>query len=133
MKINALHIAVLSFAIIATIVVMLISFYDTEQVKMEFATYEDLRQSGYFEKGWLPPFLPKSSRNIIETHNLDTNVVKALFEYSVSDTLSVEEACRKKVITENGTEYRCDFEGRDIHINLLNSGEGFLYSSTFDK
>ena len=133
MKITKFHIIALSLAIIATIAVMLVLFYDPDQIKAEFATYEELQQSGYFEKGWLPPFLPKSSTNIIETHNLDTNIVKALFNFTSSDTAAVETACIHKTVIENGTEYQCEFEGRHILIKLLNSGEGFLHSSPVER
>lgn len=112
---------------------MLFYMFDGEQSKAEFATYDDLKQSGYIEKGWLPYFLPKSSKNIIETHDIDTNTVKALFEYAVSDTQSVETECREKTIIENGVEYRCEYEGSYLLIKLMNNGEGYLYSSPFKE
>lgn len=101
----------------------------SEQTKAEFETYDDLLKSGYIEKGWLPDFLPKSSRNILETHNIDTNHVEASFEYTITDTQSVENGCGNKTVLENGTEYKCKHEDSYILIKLMNDGEGYLYSS----
>ena len=108
---------------------MLYLFFDAEQQKTSFATYDDLITSGYLEKGWLPPFLPQSSKNIIETHNLDTNIVKAVFDYERSDRQSLESVCREKTAIENGFEYSCDHDGRSVLIKLMDNGEGYLYSS----
>ena len=129
MKITKTFILAFIATIVLTITLMLFLFFSGEQQKTSFATYDDLITSGYLEKGWLPPFLPESSKNIIETHNLDTNIVKAVFDYERSDTQGVEDVCREKTAIENGVEYRCEHEGRSLLIKLMDNGEGYLYSS----
>ena len=55
-----------------TIVIPLLS--GCSDVKDErFATWTDARQAGAIERGWIPPFVPASARDISDTHNLDTN------------------------------------------------------------
>jgi len=132
MKTQKIYIA-LPLAIILTAFLMLLYTFDGDQVKTKFATYDDLKQSGYIEKGWLPDFLPESSENIIETHNIDTNTVKAVFEYSISDIQNIEKECIEKTNIENGTEYRCKYKDSYILIKLMKNGEGYLFSSPFKE
>jgi hypothetical protein len=57
----------------------------SDVVTTRFATVEDARSKGAFERRWLPPVLPDSARNIIETNNLDVNIGDGSFEFSPSD------------------------------------------------
>lgn len=43
--------------------------------KQSFDTYADLEKSGYMEKGWVPAYFPTNTCQIIEEHDLDTNMV----------------------------------------------------------
>lgn len=40
---------------------------------MSYPSLAEARADGAIERGWLPAFLPASSRDIAEIHNLDTN------------------------------------------------------------
>lgn len=38
-----------------------------------FKDYDEITEKGFFEKGWIPVFLPKDSTDIELSYNLDTN------------------------------------------------------------
>ena len=38
-----------------------------------YATYDDAKLDGAFERGWLPEWLPQSASEIHEAHDLDSN------------------------------------------------------------
>lgn len=38
-----------------------------------FKNYDEITKKGFFEKGWIPVFLPKDSTDIELSYNLDTN------------------------------------------------------------
>ena len=51
-------------------------------------TYEDKEQATaarLFEKGWLPDFIPESSKNISMVNNLDINTTRGSFDFEPSD------------------------------------------------
>ena len=43
----------------------------SEQIDETYATYADAERAGAIERGWLPAFVPRSARNLEETHDLD--------------------------------------------------------------
>lgn len=110
-------------------VLIVIVKYIFEQPVNKFATYEDLEKSDLIQKGWLPDFLPKTSKNISERHNLDTNTVEASFEFNPSDSYRVERECKNKKLINNGFEFTCKYEDNYISIKLLNNGVGYLSST----
>lgn len=56
-----------------------------EEPSSRFSDRKDAEESELFAKGWLPEWLPPSSKNLREKHNLDTSVSILRFEYSVSN------------------------------------------------
>ena len=56
-----------------------------DEVTTRFATVQEARSKGAFERGWLPPILPDSTRNITESNNLDVNIGDGSFQFSSSD------------------------------------------------
>jgi hypothetical protein len=60
-----------------------------EEPRSHFPTYADLAASELMAKGWLPEFLPKTVRDISESHSLDSNRVWATFKYNPSDISSI--------------------------------------------
>jgi hypothetical protein len=50
--------------------------------------------AGVMQKGWIPQFLPPSTRDIRLSSNLDTNEVWLHFSMNSSDRGSIENACR---------------------------------------
>ena len=58
------------------------------EVTTHFETVQEARSKGAFERGWLPPMLPESARNITETNDLDVNMGTGSFQFSASDYAS---------------------------------------------
>ena len=50
-------------------------------VTTHYETWDDVE----FGKGWLPSFIPKSSKNIVTSNNLDVNTSEGEFTFDVSD------------------------------------------------
>jgi len=70
----------------------------TEVTKSTYETYEEIASiPNIFEAGWIPRWLPKTARNIKESHNIDTNEAWIVFSFSPVDKFY--EACR--IIIEN--------------------------------
>jgi hypothetical protein len=83
-----------------------------------------MKEAGMIDRGWLPEYLPKSSIDISETHNIDTNTVSAEFRYRVGDSKSVESFCHPSKKTELGTTYACSVDPDGGTIFLGTDGRG---------
>ena len=63
-----------------------------EERETRYARYEDAVQDGAIRRGWIPPFLPRSARSIIERHDIDTNETWIKFDFSETDRRSLRVA-----------------------------------------
>jgi hypothetical protein len=66
---------------LAIILLCFISCSDT--VRTEFATLDIAKNSGAFERGWLPPALPVGTTQIVEINDLDLNTGEGTFCFPV--------------------------------------------------
>jgi hypothetical protein len=57
----------------------------SDPVTERYATIEDARKAGLFERGWLPNVLPSSARDIEARNDLDLNVSAGGFVVAQSD------------------------------------------------
>lgn len=57
----------------------------SDTIETRFDTHREAMQRGAFERGWLPPDLPKSARNIVERNHLDLNVGTGSFDFDPAD------------------------------------------------
>ena len=105
---------------VVVITVLGLVFDDT--VESSFKNYEEMAASGIFEAGWLPPYLPRSSFNIREEHDIDTNGVTAIFSYDPEDVLSVRTSCKVQVELENVMVFNCEYRGNEVVIKLFRNG-----------
>ncbi len=97
-----------------------------------FSNYEEMQSSGIIERGWVPTYLPKTSINISEHHNIDTNKVDISFDYDVNEDLEVESLCTKIGSSYKGNKYVCPPDiGATSVLTLRNDGTGF-YKSEYD-
>lgn len=99
-----------------------------ENPTSHFSNYEDAKASGIMETGWIPTFIPQSSTEIKETHNLDTNTVNMTFKYSAGDTNDIEKNCTTEKTSKNIKRYKCSYFGNDVYIELHPDGSGKLES-----
>jgi hypothetical protein len=70
------------------LIAVLLTSCDSD-VTTRFATVQEARSKGAFERGWLPPILPDSTRNITESNNLDVNIGDGSFQFSASDYVAL--------------------------------------------
>ena len=64
---------------------VLVSAGCSDSVTERYATIEDARKAGVFERGWLPDALPSSTRDIEARNDLDLNVSVGKFVLSRSE------------------------------------------------
>ncbi|MEY4591094.1 MAG: hypothetical protein RL497_3170 [Pseudomonadota bacterium] len=83
-----------------------------------------MEQSGIFESGWLPSYLPRSAHDIQESHDIDTNYVEASFQFDIGDTDSIKSNCTLASETNEVTTYACGI----YEIELFKGGRGELRS-----
>ena len=65
-------------AILSMPVLLLAWCHYSENSSAYLESYEDAKISGIMDAGWIPAFIPRSSYEIKETHNIDTNIVKSV-------------------------------------------------------
>ena len=65
-----------------------------------YPTREDALRAGAFDRGWLPEWLPASSREIWETHNLDSNEIYVKFEFNRAELEGCLKAAHAVLIEE---------------------------------
>lgn len=98
-----------------------------ENPKSKFVNYGEAEKSGIMSAGWIPTYIPKSSFDINETHNLDTNKVKMSFKYKLGDIGDVKANCPNSKVIEGGTEYQCEYFNNKVTIKLYSNGTAELY------
>ena len=109
--------------VLAAAAVTLVMFQRANNPSATFASYAELESAGMFERGWLPRYLPKSARDIVERHNLDTNAVWASFHYTPGDSESVQAVCRLVAESPVARKYLCpSFASRTTTIVLRADG-----------
>ena len=54
-------------------------------VSSAYSTRVDAEADRLFERGWLPDFIPRSSRSITMTNNLDLNISSGEFRFDASE------------------------------------------------
>jgi hypothetical protein len=57
----------------------------SETIDTSYKNIDEAMKHGAFEKGWLPNILPRSSYEIYERHDLDTNTVWLRFKFDKRD------------------------------------------------
>jgi hypothetical protein len=121
---------VLGAVILLSPVLFLATCHYIENPTSRYPTYQAAREAGALEEGrWIPPFLPQSSRNIVETHNIDTNSLKISFDYSPGDLGNVGMECRPLDAASDQTQrFECLNWGLPIEVHLERSGKGLVVS-----
>ncbi len=56
-----------------------------ERPRAYYVDLQDARFHGAVERGWIPPVLPESARNIQEWHDLDSNEGQIRFQFDPAD------------------------------------------------
>lgn len=106
--------------------ILLTTCYYFENPTSRYETYHSAREAGAMEEGrWIPDFLPQSSRNIVETHDIDTNELEISFEYTSGDLGRLPAECDR---AGTSLEFRCHGWGVPITVVLEPTGAGRVVS-----
>jgi hypothetical protein len=62
----------------------------SDTVTAKYSDYLSAKTNKAFVTGWVPKILPRSSRQIEESHNLDTNIGQGTFSFSTFDSKTFE-------------------------------------------
>ena len=81
-----------------------------------------MEASGLIQAGWIPKIISRSAFQIVETHNLDTNVVRISFRFKPGDIGNVEETCHLAQTESPGLVFDCS-EGT---LTLSDDGIGYF-------
>ncbi|WP_147271749.1 hypothetical protein [Corallincola holothuriorum] len=101
-----------------------------ENPSITFQNFDELQASGLIESGWLPAYFPRSSTNIKEQHNIDTNEVNATFQYKASDLINLLKHCHLIEKTEQSQKLLCNSRSKRTNtFTLNNDGAGEFHSS----
>jgi len=71
--------------LVILVMVVLSLFLFNPITSSSYNDYTELVESQIIDKGWVPEFIPKSARNIVEEHNIETNTGFIEFTFSLSD------------------------------------------------
>ena len=66
------------------IYLVLTSYFPNTEIN-KYDSLETVQTKKVIEKGWIPKILPASAYDIVETHDIDTNVVFGKFSYKEKD------------------------------------------------
>lgn len=73
-------------SVLLACVVILYGAMRLEITESYYETYEKIVEiPNVFDAGWIPAWLPKTAKQIKESHDIDTNEVWITFEFSTSD------------------------------------------------
>ena len=64
-----------------------------EVQEVSYRSLGDAVKDGAVDRGWVPPWLPKTARDLKEKHDLDTNSSILSFAYSEAATWTPPEEC----------------------------------------
>ena len=70
---------------IGALVALLLLALGCNHPSSRYPTLLAAEEQGAISRGWIPDFLPPSSREIVEAHDLDTNEVWGRFEFAAHD------------------------------------------------
>lgn len=75
---------------ILLLIISIISACTDDTVITEFTDMQQAQAEHAFEKGWLPPILPPTTKNILQSNNLDLSIGTGSFNFSPLDFKSFE-------------------------------------------
>src|SRR5262245_51035473 len=106
------YIVVGLFALVGVVATALFALAGSEEQSSSFATYDELVASGLPERGWIPSHIPRSARNISESHDVSSNSGGATFTFDPTDTALTTANCTLLSRNSRGAQYFCPaFDG----------------------
>lgn len=96
----------------------------SESNSNHFSSYKDAKKSGLIEKGWIPPFIPKSAYNIKEQHRVDQSYINVEFNFDPKEIAAFEQACS----SISAVKFKCDNSGHPV-IAIISDGNQAVIKS----
>jgi len=75
----------LYLSVFAMVVSLLLFTFLSDEQSNSYTSLEAIKTDNAIERGWIPAIIPASAYDIVETHNLDTNVFYGSFYYKEKD------------------------------------------------
>jgi hypothetical protein len=72
----------------------------SDEVVSEYPDLAEAKRAGAFERGWLPPVLPRSSIRIVESNDLDSNIGDGSFDFDPADLKPYLEQARTELAAD---------------------------------
>lgn len=66
-----------------------------ETLEASYADMSEARKEGGVGRGWIPEWLPTSSRSLREVHNLDSNRQLLAFQWQAGQAWSLPDGCQR--------------------------------------
>lgn len=120
---------VLVLLIIVPAVLAGVYFFPRTESGVSQVNYATLKASGELQNGWLPQDLPASVSHFEQAFDQATGNGRATFQYSVSDTATLDSKCTLLSSDDNGRRYGCEAANAFIQVQLHNDGTGTLISN----
>ena len=95
-----------------------------EDTNSYYSTYDEAKRA--MDVGWLPAYMPKSSTEIHEQHNIDSNLVYATFNYNPDEAIELSIFCPRNLRLSNGFRYFCNDGSGSVVIDLYDNGTGII-------
>jgi hypothetical protein len=81
-------------------VILVIASCNRHDNESFYPVVSDAEKDGAITRGWIPEFLPKTSRNIHETHDLSPSTEWATFEFEPRDSETLRSALQARSTQE---------------------------------
>ncbi len=73
---------------------------DSTVKSASYASVSEVQRDSAVERGWIPSWIPHTSRAILETHDLDTSVSSLRLSFSLKEGWSIPDTCTKVTADE---------------------------------
>jgi len=115
-----------SISTVLVVFISLLTFSYIETDKNYYSTYSDAKDDRLFGRGWTPYYIPTSSKEITEVHDVSSNKVCAKLNIPVSDSDGFIEILKEKGFNKVNDSYdhppkfamyvinMCPFDSNDI-------------------
>ena len=74
----------------------------SDVITKHYDNYQTAKKDGLFLKGWLPDFIPTSSKNIVTNNNLDLNTSDGEFYFDMKEFSEFTSFLKDEKKTQNG-------------------------------
>ena len=114
-----------NFMLILTCQVILLGCTDTV-ISETYANIGEARKDGAIARGWLPAWLPASTTNIIEKHDLDTNRSVTIFQTKYADRIVFAKFCETANVYKPPIYFKSKFHNiKQDADDILSCGDQF--------